>query len=177
MLNSHVDEAVHTGAQPSPGRRASGRPTTVGVNRQELDWLVAHLQTVVVASPLAWAGKGMTLLQLAALHFIIAAAPLTLTGLAHALGTGAPATSALVDRLTSTGLVHQIPDPHDGRRVALSITHQAKPIIGEVDLHTAQRLHTVLHAMSPQAHRHLLDLLRDTIRRSAGTPKHLHTHR
>jgi hypothetical protein len=57
------------------------------VTAQDIDWLVAHLQTVVAASPVVWAGRGMTLLQLTALHLISALAPVTLTDLAQALGT------------------------------------------------------------------------------------------
>ncbi len=122
-----MDDAVHTGARSS-GWRATGRHTPVVVTRQEIDWLVTHLRAVLAAIPVAWAGQGMTLVQLTALHFISAQAPVTLTELARALGSGAPATSAMVDRLISTGLVCQAPDPHDGRRVALSITAHAAMI-------------------------------------------------
>lgn len=153
------------------GGRATGHHTTAVVTRQEIGWLVAHLRVVLAAIPVAWAGKGMTLVQLTALHFISAQAPVTLTELARALGSGVPATSAMVDRLISTGLVCQAPDPHDGRRVALSITAHAGPVIGEIDLDTARRLQAALHGMSPQAHRHLVDVLRDTVRRSAGQPR------
>jgi hypothetical protein len=57
------------------------------VTAQDIDWLVAHLRAVVMASPAVWAGRGMTLLQLTALHLIGALAPVSLTGLAQALGT------------------------------------------------------------------------------------------
>ncbi|MDQ4094192.1 MAG: MarR family transcriptional regulator, partial [Actinomycetota bacterium] len=84
---------------------------------EDIDWLVARLQAMVTASPAVWAGRGMTLLQLIALHFISALAPVTLTELAEALGTKPPATSAMVDRLIQAGLVCRTPDPQDRRRI------------------------------------------------------------
>ena len=73
------------------GRRTTGY-TTAMVSAEDIDWLVAHLQAVVTGSTAAWAGKGMTLSQLTALHFISAQAPVPLIELAHALGTGSPTT-------------------------------------------------------------------------------------
>jgi DNA-binding MarR family transcriptional regulator len=138
------------------------------VTAEDVDWLVAHLRMVVVASPAVWAGRGMTLLQLTALHFISALAPVTLTDLAQALGTRLPATSAMVDRLAHAGLVCRTPDPRNRRRVRLSLTADAEPIAGGTGLHTASRLQAVLAGMSPRTHRHLIDILIDTIRRSAA---------
>jgi DNA-binding MarR family transcriptional regulator len=132
---------------------------------EDVDWLVAHLRTVVVASPAVWAGRGMTLSQLTALHLISALAPVTLTNLAQALGTRPPATSAMVDRLTHAGLVCSTRDPQDRRRVQLTPT-AAEPIVGDTDLNTARRLQAVLNGISPQTRRHLIDILIDTIRRS-----------
>jgi DNA-binding MarR family transcriptional regulator len=144
--------------------------TPAVVPTEEIAWLVAHLRTVVAASPAAWAGKGMTLLQLTALHVISAQAPVTLTDVARSLGTRPPATSAMVDRLIRTGLVSRASDPQDGRRVQLTITDHAKTMIGEIDLTTARRLQTALNDMDPQNRRYLIDLLRDTVRRSAEQP-------
>jgi len=143
----------------------------MAVSTDEVNWLVSHLQAVVAASTAAWAGKGMTLLQLTALHLISAQEPVTLTDLAQALGTGLPATNAMVNRLTSIGLVCSAPDPQNRRRIQLTITARAKPMVGEVDLNTAKRLHAVLNGMPPQVHRHLIDMLRETIQRSTREPK------
>lgn len=140
------------------------------MSAKELAWLVAHLQTVVTASPTAWAGRGMTLLQLTALHVISAQAPVTLTELAQALGTGPPATSAMVDRLIRTGLVSRTPDPQNRRRVQLTVTARAETMIGDIDPSTARRLQAALSDMGPQGRHYLIDLLRDTVRRSAGQP-------
>jgi len=132
---------------------------------EDIDWLVAHLRSVVVASPAIWAGRGVTLLQLTALHLISALAPVTLTNLAQALGTRPPATSALVERLTHAGLVCSTRDPQDRRRVQLTLTAAAEPIVGDIDLNTARRLQAILNGISPHTHRHLIDILIDTIRR------------
>jgi DNA-binding MarR family transcriptional regulator len=146
----------------SDRRRATGNPTA-----EDVGWLVARLRVVVAASSAVWAGRGMTLSQLTALHLINALTPVTLTELAHALGTKLPATSAMVDRLTRAGLVVRTPDPNDGRRVQLTLTAEAEPIIGDTDPDTAKRLHTVLTGIDPQTRRHLIDVLIDSVRRSA----------
>ena len=85
------------------------------VTAEDVDWLVAHLRAVAVASPAVWVGPGMTLLQLAALHLISALAPVAPTDLAQAMGTRPPATSVMVARLTHAGLVRRTPDPHNRR--------------------------------------------------------------
>lgn len=166
--------------RPAPTRvaeqRTSGADTTTVVSAQDVAWLLTRLQAAVAASPVAWAGRGMTLGQLIALHFIGAQAPMALTDLSQVLGTAAPATSAMVNRLTRIGLVSSTPDPQNRRRIRLTLTARAKPIVGDIDLDTAQRLQTVLNGMSPQAHRHLIDVLRDTVRRAAGQPRKRRSH-
>lgn len=109
----------------------------------------------------------MTLLQLSALRLISALAPVTVAGLAQSLGTRAAAISALADRLTHAGLVCKTADPRDRRRVQLTLTAQAEPIVGDTDLETARRLQAVLNGISPQTRRRLIDILIDIIRRSA----------
>lgn len=136
------------------------------VTADDVDWLVAHLRVVVAASPAVWAGRGMTLLQLSALHLISALAPITVTGLVQALGTRAAATSAMVARLINAGLVCKTPDPQDRRRVQLALSAEAEPIVGGADLDTARRLQAVLNGISPQTRRHLIDILIDTVRSS-----------
>lgn len=134
---------------------------------QDVDWLIAHLQGVVAASSAVWAGRGLTLVQLTALHLIGALAAVSLTDLAQALGTKSPATSAMVDRLTHAGLVHRTLEPRDRRRVQLTLTAKAEPIIGDTDPGTVRRLQAVLNGISPLTRRHLVDLLIDTVRRCA----------
>lgn len=142
-------------------------PDAAVVTTEDVDWLVRRLQAMVTASPTVWAGRGMTMLQLVALHFISALAPATLTDLAQALNTNLPATSAMVDRLVRVGLVSRRADPKDRRRVQLSITPAAEPIVGDTDANAARRLMAVLHGMSAQTRRPLFDILIDTVRRSS----------
>ncbi|MGH4011781.1 MAG: MarR family winged helix-turn-helix transcriptional regulator [Pseudonocardiaceae bacterium] len=171
MAASH--ERTRQGADPSGvsvisiGASAGADGAVEGVvTVEDVDWLVAHLRVVVTASPAVWTGRGMTLAQVSALHFISALAPVTLTDLALALGTSAPATWAMVDRLAHAGLVRRTPDPRDRRRVLLTLTADAEPIVGGTDPDTARHLQAVLNTMSPQTHHHLIDILIDTIRRS-----------
>ncbi|MBV9142831.1 MAG: winged helix DNA-binding protein [Pseudonocardiales bacterium] len=153
---------------------ANSSHTTTMVSAADITWLVAHLQAVTAASPAAWAGRGVTLLQITALHIISAQAPATLTDVAQALGTGQPATSAMVDRLVRMGLVSRASDPQDRRRVQLTITDHATTMIGEIDISTAKRLQAALNHIGPQGRRYLIDVLRDTVRRSAGQPTKRH---
>jgi DNA-binding MarR family transcriptional regulator len=146
----------------SNGHATGDQPTQVV--KEDIDWLMTHLRAVVAASPPAvWAGRGLTLLQLAAMHLISALAPASLTDLAKALGTRPPATSAMVDRLADAGMVCRTQDPHNRRRVVLTLTAAAKMIIGDIGPDTARRLHRVLTGMSPQLRRHLIDVLRDVV--------------
>jgi DNA-binding MarR family transcriptional regulator len=173
IANGTTHGALRAGKQPryqAGELRANGDRTTAVVSAGEITWLLTHLRAVVAASPTAWAGRGMTLLQLTALHVINAQAPVALTEVARALGTGPPATSAMVDRLIRTGLVSRAPDPQDRRRVQLTLTDHAKTMLGDIDPSTAKRLQTALHDMGPQGRRYLIDVLKDTVRRSARQP-------
>src|SRR5437764_9886924 len=151
-----------------PGRASNQRATSgqlaENVTAQDIHWLLTHLRAVVAASTVVWAGRGMTLVQLTVLHLISALAPLTLAELAQALGTKPPATSAMVDRLVHAGLVGRTPDPHDHRRVQLTVTAAAQHIVGDADPDTARRLHVVLKDINPQTRRHATDVLIDTAR-------------
>jgi DNA-binding MarR family transcriptional regulator len=138
------------------------------VTAEDADWLAAHLRRMVATHPAAWATVGLTLPQLTALHIICAEEPLTLAVLAQALGTGSPATCAMVDRLARAGLVHRAPDPRDQRRIQLTVTSAVKPMIGEIDSDTAKRVQAVLHSMSPAARRCLTAVLWETAQRLSG---------
>lgn len=151
----------------SDRRRATDGHNGGVVTAEDVDWLVARLRAVVAASSAVWAARGMTLLQLTALHLISALAPVSLTDLAQALGTRPPATSAMVDRLSQAGLVCRTSDPQDRRRAQLTVTADTERILGDTDPDTARRLQTVLTGMSAHTRRHLIEVLIDTVRRSA----------
>lgn len=162
-----MSDRGRTQARSNGRRAAGGRPTEV-VKAQDVDWLMTHLRDVVVASPPAvWAGRGMTLTQLTTMHLISALEPVSLTELARALDTRPPATSAMVDRLAHAGMVCRTLDPANRRRVKLTLTDAAKQIIGDTGPDTARRLHAVLAGMSPQTRGHVMDVLRDSVQRSA----------
>jgi DNA-binding MarR family transcriptional regulator len=72
----------------------------------------------------------------------------------------------MVNRLTHIGLVCRTRDPHNRRRVELTLTADAQQIIGDTDPDTATRLHAVLTGMNLTARHHLIDILINTIRRS-----------
>src|SRR5437588_12701679 len=156
----------HPPARSSSQRATDSQPAE-NVTAQDVHWLLTHLCTVVAASTAVWAGRGMTLVQLTVLHLISALAPLTLAELAQALGTKPPATSAMVDRLVHAGLVGRTPDPHDHRRVQLTVTAAAQHIVGDTDPDTARRLHPVLKGINPQTRRQVIDVLIDTVRQGA----------
>lgn len=141
------------------------------VTTEDADWLAAHLRAMVLTRPAAWAMSEMTLAQLTALHYISAAGPVTLAGLSDTLGTGSPATCAMVDRLARAGLVCRVKDPANRRRIQLTISKEAEPMIGEVDLDTARRLHAVLNGMTPAAKRYLTEALRTTAHGLARTSR------
>jgi DNA-binding MarR family transcriptional regulator len=161
-----VSHGPHTQA-PFNGQRASGGQPLEPVKVEDINWLMGHLRVVVAASPPAvWAGRGMTLLQLSAMHLISALAPVSLTDLARALGTRLPATSAMVDRLAHVGMVSRTPDPENRRRISLTPTAAARTIIGDTGPDTARRLHAVLTGLSPQIRGQVIDVLRDSVQHS-----------
>lgn len=138
------------------------------VTAEDAGWLATYLQTMVANYPAAWATTDLTLPQLTALHFIRASGSLTLTGLAQAMGTGPPATSAMVDRLVRAMLVRRTLDPRDHRRIRLAVTGAGEQIIGKVDVNTARRMRAILLGMTPAARGRLTNALKDTARRLAG---------
>lgn len=137
------------------------------VTTEDARWLAGYLRKMVSGRPAAWAGSGLTLSQLIALHFISAKAPMTLLSLSEALGTRPPATCAMVDRLVTAGLVRRSPDPDDLRRVLLAVTTQAAHMIGKIEPDTARRLQSVLATMGSAAQRVLTEVIKDTARRLA----------
>jgi DNA-binding MarR family transcriptional regulator len=166
--HQHADSSAGSVGSGAKGDGVVGNDRAAAVTTEDVDWLIARLRAMVTASSAVWAGRGMTLLQLIALQFISVSAPVTVSGLAQVLGTRPPATSAMVDRLARAGLVRRLPDPHDRRRVHLTLTSAAQPIVGDTDEDTAQRLSAVVQALSAQTRRPLIDFLVDTVRRLAG---------
>jgi DNA-binding MarR family transcriptional regulator len=57
--------------------------------------------------------------------------PLTVNGVAHALGIDQPRASRLVARAVEAGLVRRGADPDDGRRSILALTPRGARVLGE----------------------------------------------
>jgi DNA-binding MarR family transcriptional regulator len=144
---------------PAPADYCGRRIRTRTVN--DAAWLAAHLRSMITGNPCMWVGSDVTLLQLSALHFISASAPVTLSSLAECLGTRLPATSAMVDRLIRLDLVSRTRDRQDRRRVLLVLSKNGKRMIGKIDPETAIRLQRALRDLSPAATRCLTDVLRN----------------
>jgi DNA-binding MarR family transcriptional regulator len=62
----------------------------------------------------------------------LAEGPLTLSGLAEAVGVDAPYTTLIVDSLEQRGLVERQPDPEDRRRKLVSLTPLGKEAVARV---------------------------------------------
>lgn len=77
--------------------------------------------------------------------------PVTLRELAGNLGLGAPATTALVDRLEAAGHVSRARDPQDRRRVTLTMQPSALRLAMEFFTPLGQRMHETL-ATTPTTH-------------------------
>jgi DNA-binding MarR family transcriptional regulator len=58
--------------------------------------------------------------------------PITVTGIADALGVDQPRASRLVARTVADGLVQRGADPHDGRRSVLSLTSRGHQLLAAV---------------------------------------------
>lgn len=131
---------------------------------EEVAWLIDHLRALVTTAPAAWLRHpNLTLPQLTALHFICADASLTLTGLADALGTRPPATSAMVNRLADAGLVRRVRDPEHRRRIHFQFTAEAAHMLSDIDTRTARRLQAVLKMLSPEQQQAAAALLGDLL--------------
>lgn len=77
-------------------------------------------------------------------------APLTPSALAASLDLSAPATSALLHRLESTGHVERHPDPEDGRRHYITLHDSARELAGSYFGPLAASLETSLEGMDPE---------------------------
>lgn len=111
------------------------RAENVQPDAERLRWEVVRLlQDVTVASDRyvdsAARGEGMHRTDLHALSAVVrhhdVDSPLTVSELAHRLDLSAPATTALVDRLSANGHVVRAKSEVDRRRVTLSTTDSAR---------------------------------------------------
>lgn len=146
------------------------RRVSCGKANQQAEWLAEHLFQLVMNSPAEWAANDLTLHQLIALEFISARSPISLANLSEQLGIQSPATSALVDRLMTAGLVCRTRDPEDRRRIRIDATGKAKAMIGSIDLDTARHMQAMLSSMSASNRRHVHQAISEAARHLTRHP-------
>jgi len=76
--------------------------------------------------------SGLTLPQLVTLHLLEQAGVRTITAIASALRLSPAATSHLIDRLVTGGLVGRIEDPQDRRQKRVTITSAGRRLVERV---------------------------------------------
>ncbi|MFI0805757.1 MarR family winged helix-turn-helix transcriptional regulator [Streptomyces echinatus] len=91
----------------------------------------------------------LSLHQLRALRTLETAPGLNLTALAERLDIGLPTASRLCDRLEAAGLLERVLHPHRRREVRLTLTTQARRVLGDVARRRARTLAAVLRDMGP----------------------------
>src|SRR5438105_10879285 len=85
------------------------------------------MQAMHATAEHTWLHLDLTMGQLKGL-FVLADSPMTIGQLAHALGSGKPAASILVERLVQLGLVERAEDPLDRRRTIARVTAQGEEL-------------------------------------------------
>jgi DNA-binding MarR family transcriptional regulator len=80
----------------------------------------------------------------------------TMGDLAHILGVGQPAMSALVDRLTDHGLVQREDDPQDRRVVRVRGTDACHELVQRIRLAGQNRLQRVISHLTDEELRHVV---------------------
>jgi len=84
--------------------------------------------------------------------------------LAHVLGVGQPAMSALVDRLTDHGLVHRDDDPQDRRVVRVRGTPACHELISRIRLAGQNRLQRVIEHLTDEELSHVVSAMEILLR-------------
>jgi DNA-binding MarR family transcriptional regulator len=95
----------------------------------------------------------------------LAEGPLSLSGLAEAVGVDAPYATLIVDSLEQRGLVERQPDPEDRRRKLVTLTPAGKDAVARV-LRIQREPPPGFGNLSPAE----LDTLEELVRRLAGGP-------
>lgn len=94
------------------------------------------------------------------LHAIVSSdAPRSITDLGHAIGVDQPRASRLVQSLADAGLVRRIPDPADGRRVAIEATKAGRAHIAAHAEARAAEVAVAAAALTPAERAELARLL------------------
>ena len=109
-------------------------------------------KTIVMAMQAAaepvWLQLDLTMAQLKGLVLLAQDGPLTIGGMAGALGIGRPAASILVDRLVELGLVERTEDPIDRRRTFARLTPRAEELVARLRQGGRERMREWLNRLS-----------------------------
>ncbi len=89
-------------------------------------------------------GEGLAFLELGILDRLERTGPASPGTLSENEGVTSPAIAETLRHLEQLGLVERSRDPHDRRRVAVSITEKGRRSLGERDAAVLRRLHEVL---------------------------------
>ncbi len=90
-------------------------------------------QFMRAATTPAWLQLDLTIAQVKGLLYVASAGRATIGELARALGTGQPASSALVERLVQVGLVRRDEDPSDRRRALVQLTRRGEALVEQLE--------------------------------------------
>ena len=86
--------------------------------------------------------------------------PITVGELAQRLGLSPAATTALVDRLEAAGHVGRTRDPHDRRRVTVTMHEPARQVASEFFMPLGARMHAAAEGFTEDQLRDAVELIR-----------------
>jgi len=133
---SGADEA-HAPPTPDPGARAFLRFVRIYM-RSMVDDMSALLKE-----------HGLSMPQVAALQYLHAEAPRTVSAIASHLNLSIAATSHLVERLVHKGLVGRAESAHDRRQKQVSLSEEGGRLVAESHARAAAVLDALLRDVSP----------------------------
>lgn len=124
------------------GRRAAAGPLKALMQRymrHSVDDMTHLLQQHELSMP-----------QVAALQFLRAEGPQSVTEIAGHLNLSLAATSHLVDRLVERDVLSRQEDPHDRRRKRVSVDHGGRTLLAELDRRATESLQTLLEPVGTE---------------------------
>jgi len=114
---------------------------------------------------------GLTLPQLVCLNILDECGVRTVSAIATALRLSPAATSHLVDRLVSEGLVVRIEDPVDRRQKRVTITASGRRLVGRVERARTREMTEAVAGMSTEVVRQFSRVLVKVIAELSSLPK------
>lgn len=120
-----------------------------------------------------WSDWELTMPQLIALHVLDAGGPNSVSGLQAQLRLSASATSHLVDRLVSKGLVERAEDPADRRQKVVRIEPEGLDVLRRLNTARYDQVREGVSLLSPDLQARLHDVVQEAITelRAAGARK------